>query len=68
MALVGGLFVFGLASIPVSNFMADKARLENVIEWLFALMMVSYYFFSWRAWRLSGLSVRLRPPRVELRS
>lgn len=67
MALVGGLFVFGLASIPVSSFMADKDRLENVIEWLFALMMVSYYFFSWRAWRLSGLSVRLRPPRVELR-
>ncbi|HAD10347.1 MAG TPA: hypothetical protein DCF62_12765 [Porticoccaceae bacterium] len=67
MALVCGLFVIGLASIPVSNFMVDKDRLENVIEWTFSLMMVSYYFFTWRAWRHSGLFVHFRPLGFRLR-
>lgn len=48
------LMVIGLASIPVKNFMADPDRLENAIEWIFALLMVSYYLLSWRAWRATG--------------
>lgn len=57
MAVVVGLMVFGLASIPIGNFMADKDRIENIVEWWFALMMVSYYFFTWRAWRHARLDM-----------
>ncbi|MBV1930825.1 MAG: hypothetical protein KUG71_03835 [Porticoccaceae bacterium] len=57
MTLAVGLMVFGLVSIPVGNFIPDKDRLENIIEWWFALMMVSYYFFTWRAWCHTRLGV-----------
>jgi hypothetical protein len=46
-----GLLAIGLASIPVKNFFADPSRLQNAIEWIFALLMVSYYALTWRAWR-----------------
>ena len=59
LVLVIGLLVLGLASIPMENFVADKDRLVNAIEWMFALLMVSYYFFTWRAWRHSGVSIAL---------
>lgn len=68
MMLISGLLVFGLASIPVSGFMADKDRAENVIEWWFSLLMVSYYVFTWLAWRHSGLSVGFRPLQCTLES
>ena len=54
--LVGSLLLLGLGSIPISNFVADKARPENAVEWMFALLMVSYYFLSWRAWRCTGFA------------
>jgi hypothetical protein len=59
--IVSGLMVFGLASIPVGNFIADKDRLENIVEWWFALTMVSYYFFTWQAWRHTGVALRVSP-------
>ena len=52
-----GLLVLGLGSIPISNFVVDKNQPENAVEWLFALLMVSYYFFTWRAWRHTGTSL-----------
>jgi hypothetical protein len=54
------LLVIGLASIPVKNFMADPGRLENAIEWIFALLMVSYYLLTWRAWRATGFRASFR--------
>ena len=46
-----GLLAIGLGSIPISNFVVDKHRPENAVEWTYALLMVSYYFFTWLACR-----------------
>jgi hypothetical protein len=51
MFVVVGLLVIGLGSIPISNFVVDKHRPENAVEWSYALLMVTYYFFTWRACR-----------------
>jgi hypothetical protein len=51
MAVVVGLLLIGLGSIPISNFVVDKNRPENAVEWTYAFLMVSYYFFTWRACR-----------------
>ena len=61
--LVGGLMIFGLASIPVGNFvddqLVDKDRVENIIEWWFSLMMVGYYFLTWFAWRVCNTRLHM---------
>ncbi len=66
--LVGGLMIFGLASIPVGNFvddqLMDKDRVENIIEWWFSLMMVCYYFLTWFAWRACKIRLQIAPLRV----
>ncbi len=66
--LVGGLMIFGLASIPVRNFvddqLVDKDRVENIIEWWFSLMMVGYYFLTWFAWRVCNIRLHMTPLRV----
>jgi hypothetical protein len=49
-----GLLIIGLASIPISNFIVDKKQPRNIVEWNFALLMISYYIVVWRAWRASG--------------
>jgi len=46
-----GLLAIGLGSIPISNFVVDKHRPENAVEWTYALLMVSYYCFTWLACR-----------------
>lgn len=51
MAVVVAMLVLGLGSIPISNFVVDKHQPENAVEWCYALLMVSYYFFTWRACR-----------------
>ena len=71
--IVSALLVFGLASIPVTNLMMDKAmmekdRMENIIEWFFSLLMISYYFFTWLAWRQTGLSLSNKPLAITLNS
>ncbi|MCK6371575.1 MAG: hypothetical protein L6Q83_09690 [Gammaproteobacteria bacterium] len=52
--IVAFLLVAGLLSIPIGNFVPDKDRAMNVIEWWFALAMSSYYLLSAAAWRASG--------------
>ncbi len=47
-----GLMLFGAISIPLINFAHDQDAMENITEWWFALLMVSNYFFTWRAWRI----------------
>jgi len=54
LAVVGALLGLGLLSIPVGNFMPDKDRAQNVIEWTFATLMLGYYAFTWRAWQATG--------------
>ncbi len=52
--LVAGLLVLGLGSIPVSNFIADKDPVENAIEWVFCLLLSSFYMLTAVAWRRTG--------------
>jgi len=58
LALAIGLLALGLGSIPISNFVVDKNRPENAVEWMFSLLMVSYYLLTWRAWRHTGFRIR----------
>ena len=51
LAVLIALLMIGLGSIPISNFVVDKHRPENAVEWTYALLMVSYYFFTWLAAR-----------------
>ncbi|MDP2323820.1 MAG: hypothetical protein Q8N51_07300 [Gammaproteobacteria bacterium] len=57
--LVALLLALGLASIPVGNFMPDKDRAENVIEWIFAALMAGYYLLTACAWRATNFRAAL---------
>jgi len=59
LALLIALLVVGLTSIPISNFIVDKHRPRNIVEWNFALLMVSYYVVTWRMWVRTGFRPRL---------
>lgn len=51
--LVGGQFLLGLLSIPISVLVADNDHLENIIEWHFCLLMFAFVPLSaplWRGW------------------
>jgi len=58
--LVVVLLALGLLSIPVGNFVPDKDRAENVIEWLFAALMASYYLLTAVAWRATNFRAAFR--------
>lgn len=60
LAIGVALLAIGLASIVAKNFVADGDRLENAVEWLFALLMVSYFALTWRAWRHSNFRATFR--------
>ncbi len=51
------MLVIGLCSIPLSDIFTDDPRPRNIVEWIFALLMVSYHFFTWRAWRCTDFHV-----------
>lgn len=57
LTLMLAMLFLGLASIPMSDIFTDSRRPRNIIEWIFALLMVSYYFFAWRAWRHTGFCI-----------
>lgn len=56
LALAFTLLTVGLISIPIGNFVPDKNRLQNIIEWNFALLLCSYYLITWQAWRRTGFT------------
>ncbi|MDH3510872.1 MAG: hypothetical protein OER85_08425 [Gammaproteobacteria bacterium] len=56
LAVLIALLMIGLGSIPISNFVVDKHRPENAVEWTYALLMVSYYFFTWLAIRHTAIT------------
>lgn len=60
--LVTLLLVIGLGSIPVSNFIADKDPVENAIEWVFCLLLFSFYLLTAAAWRRTGFRAWTRSP------
>lgn len=47
------LLAMGLVSIPVTNFVADKGDIQNVIEWNFSLLLHGYFLLSYAALRSS---------------
>ncbi len=53
------LLIVGLASIPISNFIVEKHRPRNIVEWNFALLMIGYYAVTWRLWVKTGFHARL---------
>ncbi|MGH8497067.1 MAG: hypothetical protein ACREVN_13125 [Gammaproteobacteria bacterium] len=52
------LMAIGLASIPVMNFVLEKDRIQNVMEWNFALLMFANFALTWFAWRATAFQVR----------
>ena len=53
--LVGAQFTLGLLSLPITAWVVDKDRAENIIEWWFAIAMMAFFLLStamWRSWRL----------------
>lgn len=52
------LLAIGLVSIPVMNFVEEKDRIQNVMEWNFALLMFANFALTWFAWRATGFQVR----------
>lgn len=59
LALLIALLVIGLASIPIMNFIDERQRPQNIVEWNFALLMVSYYAVVWRLWIGTGFGAKL---------
>jgi len=53
------MLAIGLGSIPVSDIFTDDHQPRNIIEWNFALIMASYYFFTWRAWVATNFFITL---------
>jgi hypothetical protein len=45
------MLAIGLASIPVMNFVADKDRIQNVMEWNFGLLLLGNFALTWFLWR-----------------
>ena len=56
--LLALLLALGLASIPLGNFVADKDRAMNVIEWWFAALTSGWYLLGAAAWQASGFHAR----------
>lgn len=43
------LLVIGLVSIPVTNFVANRGEIQNIIEWNLALLLQAWFLLVWRA-------------------
>lgn len=55
------MLVMGLISIPVEEIIPDPGhRIENTIEWNFALLLSGWYLLAWRAWSLTGFTADFR--------
>jgi hypothetical protein len=59
--LLGGIpFVLGIVNLVLKSVLADPDQAENVIEWIFALLMQCYFLLAWEAWRHTGFSASYR--------
>ena len=59
------MLLLGLGSIPLSDVFTDVHRPRNIVEWNFSVLMISYYFLTWRAWQHTGFSIT---PEIRLRT
>ena len=51
-------FVLGVLNLVLKNTLADPDPVENVIEWIFALLMQTYFLLTYFAWRDTGFDGR----------
>jgi hypothetical protein len=51
-------FALGILNLTLKATLADSDPAENVIEWIFALLMQTYFVLSYFSWRDSGFAVR----------
>jgi len=58
-ALCVGMLALGLTNVFGAMVLVDNYAFENIIEWNAALLMTTYYFMTWWAWRRDGFSLRL---------
>lgn len=47
-------FALGVLNLVLKSVLDDSDRVENSIEWIFALMMQLFFLLSFLAWRTSG--------------
>jgi len=47
-------FALGILNLVLKAILEDSNRAENVIEWIFALMMQSFFLLSYFSWKFSG--------------
>ena len=51
-------FALGVLNLVLKNTLADPDPIENVIEWIFALLMHIYFVLTYFAWRDTGFGGR----------
>ena len=47
-------FVLGILNLVLKAVLEDPDNIENVIEWIFALLMHVYFVLTWILWRRTG--------------
>ncbi|MDH4314714.1 MAG: Frag1/DRAM/Sfk1 family protein [Gammaproteobacteria bacterium] len=54
LALAVAPFALGILNLVLKAALQDSNQAENIIEWIFALMMQSFFVLSYFSWKLSG--------------
>lgn len=57
--LCAAMLLLGLASIPLQNFVNDRALALNAVEWSYSLLMISFFPLTGAAWRRTRFAFRL---------
>jgi hypothetical protein len=50
-------FALGILNLVLKAVLEDADPAENIIEWIFALLMQSYFLLSYFSWRATGYDV-----------
>jgi hypothetical protein len=49
-------FALGILNLVLKGIMDDADAAENIIEWVFALLMHSYFLLTYFSWRATGFA------------
>ena len=58
-------FALGILNLVLKATLADSDPAENVIEWIFALLMQCYFVLTFFAWRNSGFHATYAINRID---
>jgi heme/copper-type cytochrome/quinol oxidase subunit 1 len=47
-------FLLGIVNVILKSLLHDPDTIENIIEWIFALMMQVFFLLTYYSWRISG--------------